>query len=1037
MKGLDKVPIFIPFAHGLNTRADERALEAPSLTVCENVEFDEWGGLQHRKPWAPETYVSGAANASIRRITSWNDQLVAFSKDAIYSYAGSGVWSEIAPYHAIKIEQDRRFVTNAEQTDCDRAELSGVVMYSWVQDINGTATAYIAAINKVTGAVLLAPEAIKASTTRARLVATSNRICCLFRVDSGTSAYWARFYNPSDLSSPVEAAIVSGAVTASQGGYDLVADGTDVVFCYGNGADNTVKGHRVDYVTPSSSDSFSFAQTNVSGTPCAIAHESTGDSFAIFSVNSGTAAISGTLLDATLTVGTTYAVATASGTTVEQMTAVFKDTQDSSQYRCYVFWSVDHATTGNAAGNFELEYDWLDDGGTGGTADVLCYGAGVASHAFLYNGVPHVWCAYAAESNVSGMSAADKVQAQLQNSYFLYSIDDGLLAKAVAPSAGGFANTSGHLPTVQAVGTDNPPGVTLSYSNQFAWCGVERLRITTGSGGKAYAQRSPVDVVFTFDSDEARRSVQLGGTLYIAGGQISQFDGEDVTEVGFHTFPTEGNFTEGSGGNIAASTDFGVKSTYSWFNAAGEFERSTTATTNTVTTTASASREILSSVYYLRHTQKTAAGRKPSVEFWRTTGDPVENTPYYLASSRDPSTSGDNDYVPNDEDSVSIPTFYDAYSDATLSSQESDPESAGILESTAPPPATIIAADQNRLFLAGIPGRPHRVVYSKYRDEGYVASFNDQLFFDLPAEGGAITAISFLNENLIVFKERAIYQVPGDGFTNTGAGFNYGPPRLLSNDVGATKAELVAYTPKGLMFHSAKGWHILNHGWSVNYIGQATYDAEGTDFGDIHVDKNQHQVRVIYSPNNTASVYVWDWLRDEWSHWDSSSGLGDSTVSPVAATTLAGTHYLADSDFNVWSQASDWSTYASNNMQLETSWIRIGDIQGMQRARWLMILGEFRSNCEIRVRVAYDYDDTWVDDNNTEFTTGGGYTAGDPLQLRHGFHRQKHQAFKVEVTVRNTDATYLSTEGVKLTGMTVELGMKKGAYKYLAAASKQ
>lgn len=135
----------------------------------------------------------------------------------------------------------------------------------------------------------------------------------------------------------------------------------------------------------------------------------------------------------------------------------------------------------------------------------------------------------------------------------------------------------------------------------------------------------------------------------------------------------------------------------------------------------------------------------------------------------------------------------------------------------------------------------------------------------------------------------------------------------------------------------------------------------------------------------------------------------------------------------VW-QVSDWESVGSGNIDVETAHIRLGDMQAMQRMRWMMLLGEIRSACSVRIRVAYDYAPAWVDDKTMEISG----TVGDPVQIRHGFSRQKCQALKVRVTVMAPGgASTLLSEGLKLTGITFEVAMKRGAYKYLPAGRKQ
>ena len=55
-------------------------------------------------------------------------------------------------------------------------------------------------------------------------------------------------------------------------------------------------------------------------------------------------------------------------------------------------------------------------------------------------------------------------------------------------------------------------------------------------------------------------------------------------------------------------------------------------------------------------------------------------------------------------------------------------------------------------------------VRSRNRKSHEVASFHGALRVDIPHMGGSITALAFLNETLVVFRERAIYMLPGDGF---------------------------------------------------------------------------------------------------------------------------------------------------------------------------------------------------------------------------------------------------------------------------------
>ena len=346
-----------------------------------------------------------------------------------------------------------------------------------------------------------------------------------------------------------------------------------------------------------------------------------------------------------------------------------------------------------------------------------------------------------------------------------------------------------------------------------------------------------------------------------------------------------------------------------------------------------------------------------------------------------------------------------------------------------PPPATVIASTQDRLILAGIAANPNRIVYSKLRGKGEVASFSDALYIDLPPDGGKITAIDFLNETMIVFKQSAIYALPGDGFNNNGGGQNYGPSRLLDSDVGAISAEGVVLTPKGLLFKRSKGWFLLNHGWQANYVGRGV-DAYDTDtIVACHAMDSQHQVRCVSS----SRTLIWDYLIGEWIAW---------TTTAVDATMWGNVHHLVNSAADgVLAQAATYSGSGDlPGLDIETGWIKMGELQGFKLVRNILILGEYLGAHDLRVRVAYNYNETasgptWVDDKTW---TVSPTTINGPLQVRHGPSRPKCEAIKIRITAQAIGATtHPVTQALNLTGLSLEVALKQGAFANLPATQKQ
>lgn len=1001
---LQKQKLSIPLSKGLNTKSDPRALQAPELAVCRDAEFDEIDGIQTRKPYVgmPTDIDGGGTIADPRKIVAMGNELILFTKDKLYSWSDANqVWVLKDTYLAPTVAEESMFVRTSEQTQCDRAELDGVVFYAWT-DAATTTAVHLAAVDKATGAVMLAPTAVGSSSSRPRLV-TMQASVYLFYLESTTLSYIE--LDPAAIS-------VAGATivtTNCNSYYDVAANatGTFCVVANRRAVTTSYAIHRID----GSGISATTPARTCDG-PIAVSIPPSDTAIQIVRAN-GTNIQGDLLLKSDLTdIWTAQAIGTAAGTPVNQIAACHSTTAVGLDYRCHVFWSSLEEFEATA---FDSKYNTVDTDDTIGTQARLAYRLGIASRAFDHAGSVFVWTAFAGTSNFSGGDLPG-LRAQLQNTYFLYRDDGRLVAKAAMFRAGGHSAATGHLPHVQAVGDDT-----------YAWCGVERRIVPIGVNHTGYSARAPRDIQLTFDSDEARRCVRLGETLYITGGEILQYDGVGLYEVGFHIFPWRFGAEEAtSTGSVAAGT-YNLKNTVRWDNAKGERDRSTTATSGSVEVTTGNTIRIPSwAPVQVTHKTSPAAVQ----EIWRTAADPTSEAPHYLTTSNDPTDTGANGFVLNDHDADFLASFDDELSDDDLTTRETNPENGGILENIAPPPATIIAANQDRIFLAGVACQPYTIHYSKLRGAGEVAAFHDGLTVDVPPEGGPITALALLDETLIAFCETAIYALPGEGYDNASGGQNYGPARRLSADCGAVSAEAVATTPAGLMFKSRKGWYMLPPAGSPQYIGADVAAFDDDEVLSIHVMDSQHQIRCM----TDSRVLTFDYVGGQWSEWTINDGLG--------AVIWDGTYTYLDSTGAVQVEQTDYSTGVDYGLDVESAWIPTDQLmQGFGAIYNIMVLGEYRGACRLRVRIAYDYNEsdaagpTWVDDR---VITQSPAVVGGPLQLLHGVRHKKAQAFKVRLTAVGTaDLNPPSTEALRLTSMAIEVGFKSGLNKKLPALQRQ
>jgi hypothetical protein len=560
---------------------------------------------------------------------------------------------------------------------------------------------------------------------------------------------------------------------------------------------------------------------------------------------------------------------------------------------------------------------------------------------------------------------------------------------------GGFAQTEGHLPNVQDL-----------TGGRYGCLALERRVLVGEEGNQSYAARAPRDVVIEFDADSARRTAELGRTLYLPGALPQQYDGTALAEIGFVVYPW-GLFLTLSDTGLAAGTYTWI-ATYAWENAAGELERSTTTAVGTATLTQS--RSVAVSFIDLHLTKKQGDLAPVRIEVWRSltlTGEPL-----YRITDPDPSeTTGDNRYVENDPTSGSQ-LVDDVLSDDDASEREQILLPGRTLPDLPPASATIAVAHSDRVFLAGIANAPHQVRYSKIRDEGWTSSFNDGLKVELPTAGGPVTALAFLNDTLVAFCESAIYALPGDGFDNLGGGQNYGPARLISSDVGAQSQEVIGVTSDGILFHSEKGWYMLDRGFGVRYVGAPVDRFDSDTFVAVHVLETKHQIRCL----STSRCLVFDTIAQQWAEWGLANAVGAVIWDGVY-------HYATATD--VLAEQSDFTGGSGYSLDIETAWIKLSGLAGYAKLRRLHFLGEYRSAHDLRIRIGKDYNESAYIDDKT--WTVSPTTVGGPEQVRHGVSQPKGTAFRVRITDQAVGtATPPVAEGLALTGLTFEVGLKRG-----------
>ena len=1001
----------IPFSSGLQTKGDQRAQDPPALDICRDAEFDDIGGLRTRKPQSSLGYgisIAGPTGAltmaDVRRIDSNGTELLVQTKTELYSLEQNNTsgWVYRGDHLAVAIDETPRFATTDDQIDPDRAELHGVIFHAW----NGGGNLYIAATDKATGAVLAAPMIIVGSNqTRPRLVALQTKVM-LFNIQSNNHIF-ATVLDPANITGSFGAGFPPNSVNifggANQGAvFDVAAiPGTDTAFvaCQHTGL--------ASYDLATVTTALSVATANKARTadgPIAVAV--TPDGLTAQIVRGNGTNIQGDLITIAGFVDVFTAQAFGTGTSpINQVTCAFRSVTNGNFRRCYAFWSS--AEAANNSVGFSTSSNWFDTNNAHGTAiATFVPWVGVASHAFDYNGSIFVWLAFGQTSGLGSGAANASATGNFQNAYYLYRDDQFLVAKCAYNRGGGLCPTTGRLPSV----------ALTSGTTGYTWAATIRRRITVGQGtgtniatgpNQTFSMREPMDVAFTFDSNDARRVCRIGSTFYIASGENLQYDGASLTETGFHVYPWYFDAIIQAPGSVANGT-YGYKPTYRWQNGRGEIDRSTTATVANATMTGGPSGFAIAGIS-CPVTHKTA--NQPACETWRTQVNPPNVAPFYLITSLDPSvTSNPNRYVPSAISASFNPTLQDRESDATATTNPTNPENGAILQSLAPPSAKIIIATQDRIFLGAVAGDPDRIWYSKQRNDGEVIAFNDGLVAPVPRPGGVMTALFFLEGTLFASRQRALYAMDGQGFDNAGGGGNF-TPRIISTDIGVTNADAWCLFPDGIFFKSNKGWYKLGKNQMLTYVGAGAAKWDAENVLAVHCVESQHQIRIVTDGGHTL---VYDYLVGEWAEWTIPAlhaTMWNGNWTSLSATLVGGQLVGGGGVNGVNSsavylgpmvQAADFSGGTNYGMEVETAWFKPSGLVGQFNARWIMPLGEFRSNCLLRLRYARNYrqdgSGNWEYSGDRVKTPQG--VVGGPLQVRWGPPYQGGvEAVKVRITV--------------------------------------
>jgi hypothetical protein len=239
-------------------------------------------------------------------------------------------------------------------------------------------------------------------------------------------------------------------------------------------------------------------------------------------------------------------------------------------------------------------------------------------------------------------------------------------------------------------------------------------------------------------------------------------------------------------------------------------------------------------------------------------------------------------------------------------------------------------------------------------------------------------------------------------------------------------------TPIGVMFKSRKGIWKVGPGLGLDYVGARAEEFNLDSVTSAEVVGELNQIRFTLS---TDRALVYNYQLDKWATFENHGA--------QSAVVIENDYYYLREDGVLYKEdrLSFADAGSAIKMRIETGWLSLTELQGFQRAYHMMLLGSFKSAHKIRVKISYDFVESWVQEviiDTADFISapiyGSDPTYGDSPyyggagaleQVRIDFARQKCQSIKILVE----DAQSTPGEGLSISGILVRAGAKSGSNK--------
>lgn len=998
---LQKQNIAINFSQGLDTKTDSKQVAPGRFLALQNSIFTKQGLLQKRNGFAELTPLPDTTSTFI---TTFNGNLTAVGTNLQAYASGSASWVNKGSLEPVELATLPLVRSNTPQSQVDSAIApNGNICIVYTDNVAGSPIYKYVIEDSVTSQNIVAPTVITPTTGT---VTGSPRVFLLgihfviVFTNNIAGTYHLQYIAinitvPTIVTSNVD--ITSQYTPATGVAWDGVVINNSLYLAWNSNGGAGIRMTRISSTLVQSSTVFFAGNGATSVSLCADATTNTSVIYVSF-FDSGVNTIRTFAVNQNL-------VTILAPTVVDTGLPLAALTSSAQNGICTVFYEVINAYSYDASiPTHYINYRTITQAGVVGTRTLLKRSVGLASKSFIVNNKEYLLTIYNSPN---------------QPTYFLIDQAGNIVAKLAYSNGISSYYTTG-LPSV--VVNDNVAQIPYFFKDLIASVN-KNLNVPNSNG--IYTQTGISLATLTIGSSNLS-TAEIGNDLNLSGGFLWSYDGFSPVENGFFLFPDSVEVTSSTtGGLLPAATEYFYQVTYEWSDNQGNIFRSAPSIPVSVTTGGTNTNSNTINVPTLRDTYKISNPVKIVIYRWSV----AQQIFYQVTSLTNP--------LLNDPTTDSV-AYVDGAADSAIIGNNILYTTGAVLENIAAPATSLITLFNSRLFLVDAEDT-NLLWFSKQVIEATPVEMSDLLtIFVAPTTGaqgstGPITALSALDDKLIVFKKDAIYYINGNGPDNTGSNSQFSEPIFITATVGCNNQHSVVFMPSGLMFQSDKGIWLLGRDLSTNYIGAPveafTQDAKVLSALNI---PGTNQVRFTMDSGITL---MYDYFYGQW---------GTFTNIPGVSSTLYQSLHTYINDLGQVSQETPGAYLDNSNpvlMSFTSSWLNLAGVQGFERFYFMYLLGTYISPFKLQVQFAYDYNPspaqtlTVTPDNATPAYGGlplwgsspewGG--PGNVFEARIFPVKQKCEAFQITINeFYDPTSSQPSGAGLTLSGMNIIAGLKKG-----------